>query len=178
MAAPRARRTGTYRTLPGYVVGGGPGVPGPLARVVPVRLLVYSALRLAVLAAALGLGWLLGLRSWLLVLVAAVIAALASYVFLRGPRDAAAADLAARARARAADRADDDAAVEDAADERARRPVRAPGGGPAGASEGERHGEQDAVAELDEPGVAQDEDELAPGGPAEHPTREPQDRDG
>jgi hypothetical protein len=132
--------------------------------VVGVQLLVYTALRLAFLAAALGLGWLLGLRSWLLVLVAAVVAALASYVFLARPRDAAAAELARRAEARRRAGPEADAALEDAADELAR-------------SERERHPEQDAVRELEEAGVPEDEDEVAPGGATEHPAREPQDRD-
>lgn len=95
-------------------------------------LVVYSLLRLAVLGVALGLGYLAGLRSWLLVIVATVVAALVSYLLLRGPRDAAAARLAeAAGRRRDAPRGTDED-VEDDADEAARaqaevaRPAAAP----------------------------------------------------
>lgn len=124
-----------------------------------MRLLVYSVLRLVLLAAALGLGYLLGLRSWLLVLVAAVIAALAAYVLLPGPRDAAAAQLAAGLGGRRArgPRPDEDAAYEDAVVDRA-----------AESSEGERDAEQHAVGEFDEAGPAQDDDQVPPARTPEH----------
>ena len=81
-----------------------------------VRLVWYSLLRLVVLAGAVGIGYVLGLRGWLLILMGVVFAAAASYLLLRGPRDAAARQLAGALRAR-----DVDADAEDAIDEAARR---------------------------------------------------------
>ncbi|MBO3083477.1 DUF4229 domain-containing protein [Cellulomonas fengjieae] len=89
---------------------------------------VYSVLRLALLGACAGLLWWAGLRSWLVVVVAAFLAWALSYVLLSGPRDAAARQLAERAERRraAGDRpvlgkgAQQDADVEDAADEASR----------------------------------------------------------
>lgn len=63
---------------------------------------VYSALRLALLAATLVAGAFAGLRDWLLVVVATLVAWGLSYVLLRGPRDAAARWLADRAERRRA----------------------------------------------------------------------------
>nr|WP_240933548.1 DUF4229 domain-containing protein [Cellulomonas sp. IC4_254] len=109
-------------------VGPSPGsaYPGP----VPV--VTYSLLRLALLVVCLvglvlaGTGWLLG------VVGAALLAALLSYVLLRGPRDRAALWLQARSEARG-DRprlsrtATADAAEEDAAVEAAERESRTDG---------------------------------------------------
>ncbi|WP_421743478.1 DUF4229 domain-containing protein [Cellulomonas sp.] len=89
---------------------------------------VYSVLRLALFGACLGLLWWAGLRSWLVVIVAAFLAWGLSYVLLSGPRDAAARQLAERAERRRAagdrtvlgKRAQEDADVEDAADEATR----------------------------------------------------------
>ena len=89
---------------------------------------VYSLLRLALFGVCLGLLWWAGLRSWLVVIVAAFLAWGLSYVLLRGPRDAAARQLAERAerRRQAGDRpvlgkrAQEDADLEDAADDAAR----------------------------------------------------------
>ncbi|WP_456787566.1 DUF4229 domain-containing protein [Cellulomonas sp. P5_C5] len=89
---------------------------------------VYSVLRLALFGACLGLLWWAGLRSWLVVIVAAFLAWGISYVLLAGPRDAAARQLADQAERRRAagdrtvlgKRAQEDADVEDAADEAAR----------------------------------------------------------
>lgn len=153
-----------------------------------MRLLVYSLLRLAVFGAALGLGYLLGLRNWLLVLVAVVIAAAVSYVVLKGPRDAAVAALAAggeRRRARPA-RVDVDAEHEDAVDEAARAAVAGtpaatapdPGASAAGyapGSERQREPQQQPVREFQQAGGAQDADEVAPGGTPQH---HPHDADG
>lgn len=91
--------------------------------------MIYSVLRLALFAVCLGLLWWAGMRSWLVVVVAALLAWALSYVLLRGPRDAAALQLAERAeRRRALDgrdrfggRAQEDADLEDAADEAARQ---------------------------------------------------------
>jgi hypothetical protein len=91
----------------------------PYPGVVPV--VVYSVLRLLLFGAALGVLWLAGLRGWLLVLLAAVLALMLSYLTLRGPREAASRFLAERAehRARTGERfsreIEDDAAAEDAA---------------------------------------------------------------
>ncbi|MHA7616971.1 DUF4229 domain-containing protein [Cellulosimicrobium cellulans] len=82
---------------------------------------VYSVLRLLLFAVALGALWFAGLRGWLLVLVAAAVALMLSYLTLSKPREAASRYLAARAehRARTGERfsreIEDDAAAEDAA---------------------------------------------------------------
>lgn len=135
-------------------------------------LLLYSLLRLAVLAAALGLGYLLGLRSWLLVLVAVVLSAAVSYLLLRRPRDAAVRALAAGAGRRGTHHAlDVDTEHEDAADDAARQRARPP-------SERQSHAEDEAVGQLEDAGVPQDEHEVAPGGPADHPPGEAPGRNG
>jgi hypothetical protein len=83
----------------------------------------YTVLRLALFAGAFGLLYLAGLRSWLLVGVAALAALALSYVLLNRPRDAAATWLADRRERRRTRRgrsiADDDAAHEDAIVDRA-----------------------------------------------------------
>ena len=133
-----------------------------------MNLVLYSVLRILVFLAALGLGYVLGLRSWLLVLVAVVLAAAASYVFLRGPRDAAVTELASGAeRRRDRPAVDADAEHEDAADEAERRRADA-----RAASGREGDPEDKAVDQLEEPRVAQDEHEVAPGGAGEHTSRE------
>jgi len=92
---------------------------GPYPGVVPV--VVYSVLRLLLFAVALAALWFAGLRGWLLVLVAAAVALMLSYLTLRKPREAASRYLAERAehRARTGERfsreIEDDAAAEDAA---------------------------------------------------------------
>jgi len=55
---------------------------------------MYTVWRILLFVAALGAGYLLGLRSWLLVLVAAVVAFAVSYLALAKPREAAAVWLA------------------------------------------------------------------------------------
>ena len=91
---------------------------------------------LPLIAAALGVLWFAGLRGWLLVLVAAVVALMLSYLTLRKPREAASRYLAARAehRARTGERfsreIEDDAAAEDAALDREENAA-APGTDPA-----------------------------------------------
>lgn len=80
-------------------------------------LFVYSALRLGLFALALVVLWAVGMRDWLLVLVAAVVAWALSYVFLAGPRDAAALWLSQRVEGRSArfsPGVEADAAAEDA----------------------------------------------------------------
>lgn len=82
--------------------------------------MTYSALRLGLFAACLGLLYWAGLGGWLVVVVAAFAAWGVSYVVLAGPRDAAARYLAERAARRAASgqrfsrNAEADAAHEDA----------------------------------------------------------------
>ncbi|WP_273653839.1 DUF4229 domain-containing protein [Cellulomonas fimi] len=94
----------------------------------PVAL--YTLYRLLLFAAFLGLLWVAGMRSWLAVIAAALLAWMAGYVLLRTPRDAAVAWIAAREQqrarsgAKARSRAEQDADVEDAA-------VDAAGGTPA-----------------------------------------------
>jgi hypothetical protein len=86
-----------------------------------VPVVVYSVLRLLLFAVALAALWFAGLRGWLLVLVAAAVALMLSYLTLRKPREAASRYLAERAehRARTGERfsreIEDDAAAEDAA---------------------------------------------------------------
>lgn len=95
----------------------------------------YTATRLAIFAACLGLLWWVGMRSWLAGVVALLLAWMASYVLLPRQREAAVAWVAARSeqreragvRSRLGAGARDDAAVEDEADEQARR---AAGDGP------------------------------------------------
>ena len=65
-------------------------------------LVTYSALRIALLAVCFGLGYRAGLRTWLLLLVATLVAWGLSYVLLGGPRDRAATYLAERAQSRRA----------------------------------------------------------------------------
>jgi len=97
-----------------------------------VPVVVYSVLRLLLLAVALGALWLAGMRGWLLVLVAAVVALMLSYLTLNKPREAASRYLAARSehRARTGERfsreIEDDAAVEDAAVDAADGPEASP----------------------------------------------------
>ena len=84
-------------------------------------LVLYSVLRVALLAVALAGLWAAGLRDWLLVAVAALVAAAASYVLLTRQRDAAALWIARRAEerrsagVRVSPAIDEDAAHEDAA---------------------------------------------------------------
>ncbi|MFD7021056.1 DUF4229 domain-containing protein [Promicromonospora sukumoe] len=82
-------------------------------------LVIYSLLRIALVGAALGVLYLVGLRGWLLPVVAVVVALAVSYLTLGRPRDAATQWMAGRAEQRAARRAatpkiDADAAHEDA----------------------------------------------------------------
>ncbi|PUB30197.1 uncharacterized protein DUF4229 [Promicromonospora sp. AC04] len=81
--------------------------------------MIYTLLRLALFGAAFGLLYLVGLRGWLLPIVAVVVALAVSYLTLSRPRDAATRWMADRAERRAAERAaaprvDADAAHEDA----------------------------------------------------------------
>jgi uncharacterized membrane protein len=85
----------------------------------------YTVLRLLILVAAFALAYAVGVRGWLLALVAVVVAFAVSYLALPRQRDAATAWMARRAEQRAARRgreqttvdsiAADDAAAEDAA---------------------------------------------------------------
>lgn len=115
---------------------------------------VYSLLRLALLVAALVAGWAVGLRGWLLVVVATVVAWAVSYLVLNGRRTAAATWLAERAeRRRASGRrisahVDADDAAEDAEAERLRAPARTVGP----RSHGQAEPQEDAVGELERPG--------------------------
>ncbi len=83
--------------------------------------MTYTVLRLLLLAAAIGVGYAAGLRSWLLLLVAIVVAFAVSYLVLARQKDAAALWLAERAeRRRSGDEGlgkviDEDAAAEDSA---------------------------------------------------------------
>jgi hypothetical protein len=148
-----------------------------------VRVLTYSLLRLGLLALCFaGLYW-VGAGVWLAFVVATFLAWGLSYVLLAGPRDAAALEIAERARARAersgrSQRELEENTAEDAAVDAALAatgpgvpgvPVTA---GPATAaaveertapdavrSERETDAEQHAVAELEQPGTREDGDE-------------------
>jgi hypothetical protein len=93
-----------------------------------VPLVLYSALRVALLALALLGLWAVGLRDWLLVAVAAAVSAAGAYVLLTRQRDAAALWIARRAEQRRAagvrvsSTVDADAAIEDAAADQIARP--------------------------------------------------------
>lgn len=116
-------------------------------------LVVYSALRLLVLAAVMAALALVGMGGWLLVVVAALAAWAVSYLVLAGPRDRAALWLARRAERRRATGTrfspgvDADAAAEDA---------EAGGPEPREASEGQAEPEQHPVAELEDGCAGQD----------------------
>ncbi|WP_086149004.1 DUF4229 domain-containing protein [Cellulosimicrobium sp. KWT-B] len=116
---------------------------------------VYSVLRLLLFAVALGALWFAGLRGWLLVLVAAAVALMLSYLTLSKPREAASRYLAARAehRARTGERfsreIEDDAAAEDAAVDDA---AAAAGSADPAAADGTSRLEAEAEAEADATG--------------------------
>lgn len=77
-------------------------------------LLKFTLLRIALFLAVLALLYVAGARSWLLLLLAAVISLALSYILLRGPRDELAAALAARSFRERTSWADEDAEAEDA----------------------------------------------------------------
>ncbi|TDE91701.1 DUF4229 domain-containing protein [Occultella glacieicola] len=144
-----------------------------------MALLIYSVLRILLVVAAGAVLYLLGLRSWLLVLAAVLVGAGLSYVLLEGPRRKAADAVAARraggdrfSRALADEAAEEDAEADSMA--RLRREARSEPVRSGGAEE--QGGQQDqAEGELEESGVPQDSDEVATGGPAEDPAREDHD---
>lgn len=82
----------------------------------------YSLLRLLVLVVVGALMWVAGARSWLWLALTALLSLVVSYVFLRGPRQAAALALnervEGRTRSKLAQRLDEDAAAEDGDDQR------------------------------------------------------------
>ena len=91
----------------------------------------YSLLRLAVFALALLGLWLAGMGSWLLVVVAAVVAAALSYVILGKQRSAAVAWMAdRRSPARFSRAVQDDADAEDAIADQLRADARGDGTDP------------------------------------------------
>lgn len=67
---------------------------GCVLRLLPVRSsrkwVVYTLIRVGIFAVALAVLILLGINVWLSAVVAAVVGLCASYIFLRGPRDAVA----------------------------------------------------------------------------------------
>ncbi|QDC25966.1 DUF4229 domain-containing protein [Georgenia yuyongxinii] len=147
-----------------------------------MRLLVYTVLRLLLVLAAAGVLYLIGMRSWLLWVTAVVVGALLSYLVLR-PQGRAAAEVIAELSPLREDRptfsaaAEDDAAYEDALVDDAG----SAGAGPATTTsaaaagnmlESQADPEQHAVAELEEPGVAQDHDQVPPGRTGEHDPRD------
>ena len=149
-----------------------------------MRLLVYTVLRLVIVLAAAGALYLLGMRSWLLWVIAIVVGALVSYLVLR-PQGRAAAEVIAeysplrQERPKFSPTVEADAAYEDAAvDERpgaadADEAPSAPAS--AGSLEREPDAEQHPVAELEEPRVPQDDDEVPAGRAPQDDAREAHD---
>ncbi|WP_324649500.1 DUF4229 domain-containing protein [Georgenia sp. H159] len=80
-------------------------------------ILRYTLLRLAVLAGAFALLWLLGFRGWLLAVVAVVVAALVSFLALPRHANEAAAVIARRREGRGAPRTVDKDIADDEAEE-------------------------------------------------------------
>ncbi len=147
-----------------------------------MRLLVYSLLRVLLVLASAGVLYLLGMRSWLLWLTAVVVGALLSYLLLRNQGHAAAEAISQLSplreeRPKFSERVEEDAAYEDGlvddAGHGARPATTAPPEDAAAERstlEREPETEQDAVGQLEQPGVPQDDDEVAARGPAEdHP---------
>ncbi|WP_029252109.1 DUF4229 domain-containing protein [Paraoerskovia marina] len=127
---------------------------------------VYSLLRLAVFAGVLVALYAVGMRDWLLIVVAALAAFFVSYLALNGPRTRASEYLAARSEHRRATgekfsrEIEDEAAYEDAADDAARGLDRRGGGAEL---EGETEPEKDAEGELEHPGPGEHADEAGSG---------------
>lgn len=119
-----------------------------------MALLTYTLLRLLFIVGAGAVLYVLGVRNWLLLALAVLIGAGLSYVLLNGPRRSAAKELERRAGGRPTrlERAvDADAEGEDAvfeADSAERR------------RQDERKGEEEPDDELEQPGIAQDGDEV------------------
>lgn len=135
-------------------------------------LAVYSAVRLALLGAVVLLLALAGLRGWLLLGVAVVIAWLASYALLGRLRDGAARYLAEAAERRRSGegprfgpRIEADAAYEDAlvADRDGARPFSRDGDRPI--SDREAEPEQDPEGQLEQPRRTQHHDQQPAPGP-------------
>ncbi len=146
-----------------------------------MRLLVYTVLRLLIVLAAAGLLYWVGMRSWVLWITALVVGALVSFLVLGKQRDAAVQvlaerDPARRPRPRFSPTVEADAAYEDAIVDAGTSPPHHPAADRApaepGGSERETEPEQHAVTELEQPGVPQDHDEVAPDGTTEHDARE------
>lgn len=134
-----------------------------------MAVLIYGVLRIALVLAAGAVLYLLGLRSWVLVLVAIVVGAGLSYIALDAPRRAAALALERRAggrRTRIEEAIEAEGAQEDADVEA----IVHPSGG-FGSGEQSRP-EQQAEGELEETRVPQDRDQVPPGSAAEHAPRE------
>ncbi|WP_223148337.1 MULTISPECIES: DUF4229 domain-containing protein [unclassified Actinotalea] len=112
-------------------------------------MLVYSLLRLGLLAGVLVAGWAVGLGGWLLVVVAALVAWALSYLLLAGPRDRAARWIADRAeRRRTGPRfsagVEDDVLAEDAE-------ARGPGAGSPAPGADRPHDPQGPDRQIDSP---------------------------
>lgn len=144
-----------------------------------MALLIYSVLRIVLVVGAGAVLYLLGLRSWLLVLGAVLLGAGLSYVLLEVPRRRAAESMAARradgdrfSKALAEEAADEDAEADsiagaDLAEPRPAGAERTPSGG-----EQEGAAEDEPERELEEAGVLEHDDQVAPGGTTEDPARE------
>ncbi len=154
-----------------------------------MALLIYSVLRIVLVVGAGAVLYLLGLRSWLLVLGAVLLGAGLSYVLLEVPRRRAAESMAARradgdrfSKALAEEAADEDAEADSIAGadlaERARSAgaERTPSAGaertPSAGAEQEGAAEDQPERELKEAGVLEHDDQVTPGRTAEDPARE------
>ena len=134
-------------------------------------LVVYSAQRLGLFVAALAALAAMSVGGWLLVVLAAVIAAILSYVLLGRSRDAAALWLHDRVSGRrsgrfgaglAADAAAEDAAVDRLSDPGGQRAVPEPAAAQGAASQRETETQQRPVGELEQTGAGQDGAEQDP----------------
>ncbi len=154
-----------------------------------MALLIYSVLRIVLVVGAGAVLYLLGLRSWLLVLGAVLLGAGLSYVLLEVPRRRAAESMAARradgdrfSKALAEEAADEDAEADSIAGaDLAKQPrsagaERTPSAGaeraPSAGAEQEGTPEDQPERELEEAGVLEHDDQVTPGGTAEDPACE------
>lgn len=123
---------------------------------------VFTLLRLGLLVLAAVVLYAVGFRSWLLVLLATVVALALSYLLLTRQRDAAARYLADRAERRRHRPPTEDELAEDELADRASASsgsgpsVPADGGSAPGGSDREADAEQDPVSQLEHPGTGED----------------------
>lgn len=138
---------------------------------------VFTLLRLGLLVVAAAVLYAIGFRSWLLVLLATVVALALSYLLLGRQRDAAAQHLARRAERRRRRPPTEDELAEDAQADHG-SPALGGAVAPSG-SEREAEAEQDPVAQLEQAGPGEDRPQehaarAEQDGPDEQPGRQPE----